>query len=221
MDSILRIRRPEDFDKMPVVQPQRPVPVLDLAALGIISTKVEDGPTKVFVGGLPKEFSEEQVKNLLLRYGKLKSFHLVKDPQGVQSRGFAFCEFADEKGVQNALKFLNGMKVGTRSINVRRTGQHPNMVTQNLMTVEEKKTFESKLDDFIYETGKLVSHVGVIDAASVTEQLEKHNETMKSYIQQQYSYYNISNVVEVKAPTLTKAFVDDHKAYQEIVLEIK
>lgn len=78
MESTLRIRRPEDFDKMPQIRPKKPIPQLNTVALGIISTKVEDSHLKVFIGGLPKEFSEEQIKNLLLRYGQLKSFHLVK-----------------------------------------------------------------------------------------------------------------------------------------------
>ena len=59
MDSTLRIRRPEDYEKMPTIPPKKPVPQIDIISLGIISTKVEDGPTKVFVGGLPKDFSEE------------------------------------------------------------------------------------------------------------------------------------------------------------------
>lgn len=75
----LRIRWTEDYDKLGPVKPRRPVPVLDTAALGIISTKVEDGPLKVFIGGLPKDLSEEQIKNLLLNYGRVKSFHLVKE----------------------------------------------------------------------------------------------------------------------------------------------
>ena len=64
---------------MPTINPKRPVPQIDAVSLGIISTKVEESAFKIFVGGLPKEFSEEQIKNLLLRYGHLKSFHLVKD----------------------------------------------------------------------------------------------------------------------------------------------
>ena len=55
------------------------VPVLDTVAMGIISTQVNDGPGKLFIGGLPKEYTEDQVKNLLQRYGRLKSFHLVKE----------------------------------------------------------------------------------------------------------------------------------------------
>ena len=160
--SILKLRRPEDFEKMPPVAFTRPIPALDLAPLGIISTKVEESATKVFVGGLPKDFSEEQIKNLLLRYGALKSFHMVRDGVGVQSRGFAFCEFSEEKGVQNALKFLNGMRIGgNRSINVRRTGMHSSMVVQSQMSEEEKSAFCDKMEDFIYETGKYVAALGV------------------------------------------------------------
>mmetsp|Transcript_28388 Transcript_28388/g.21191 ORF Transcript_28388/g.21191 Transcript_28388/m.21191 type:complete len:98 (+) Transcript_28388:179-472(+) len=96
------------------------VPLIDTVALGIVSTKVEDGPHKVFIGGLPKEFTEDQIKTMLLRYGPLKSFHLVMDAKEIQSKGFAFCEFADEKGVQNALSYLNGMQIGQRTITVKK-----------------------------------------------------------------------------------------------------
>lgn len=52
----------------------------------------------------------------------------MKDNKGDISRGFAFCEFVDDRGVQNALKFLNGMKIGNRNINVRKTTMNTNIV---------------------------------------------------------------------------------------------
>lgn len=105
----LRIRRPPEFDKNPEIKPRRPVPILDTVALGIISTQVNDGPGKLFIGGLPKEYNEDQVKNLLQRYGRLKSFHLVKETGEANSRGFGFCEYADDACAENALSILNGM----------------------------------------------------------------------------------------------------------------
>lgn len=59
---------------------------------------------------------------MLLKYGKLKSFHLPKENQIDASRGFAFCEFVDEEGLNKAMNFLNGMKIGTRTISIRRSG---------------------------------------------------------------------------------------------------
>jgi splicing factor U2AF subunit len=58
-DAILRIRRPPDYEKFPEVKPKRPIPQIETVKLGIISTKVEESPFKVFIGGLPKEFSED------------------------------------------------------------------------------------------------------------------------------------------------------------------
>jgi len=117
----LRIRRPPEFDKNPEIKPRRPVPTIDTVALGIISTQVNDGPGKLFIGGLPKEYNEDQVKNLLQRYGRLKSFHLVKETGESNSRGFGFCEYVDDACAENALSELNGMPIGTRIINLRRT----------------------------------------------------------------------------------------------------
>jgi len=61
---------------------------------------------------------------MLQNYGTLKSFHLVKETGEQQSRGFAFCEFANDQFTENALNMLNGTKLGTRTLTVRRTGLH-------------------------------------------------------------------------------------------------
>ena len=96
LDVNLRIRRPPEFEKNPEIKPRRPVPTLDTVSLGIISTQVNDGSGKLFIGGLPREYNEDQVKNLLQRHGRLRSFHLVKETGELNSRGFGFCEYVDE-----------------------------------------------------------------------------------------------------------------------------
>ena len=59
LDVNLRIRRPPEFDKNPEIKPKRLVPTLDTVALGIISTQVNDGSGKLFIGGLPREYTED------------------------------------------------------------------------------------------------------------------------------------------------------------------
>lgn len=86
----LKIRRPVDYDKNPVIPPTRPIPELDLSKLGIVSTQVEETELKLFVGGLSASLNEDQIMKILTRYGKLKSFHLVKEADGVRSKGYAF-----------------------------------------------------------------------------------------------------------------------------------
>lgn len=41
--------------------PIEPSPNLNLALLGVVNTLVEDGPNKIFIGGLPTYLNEEQV----------------------------------------------------------------------------------------------------------------------------------------------------------------
>lgn len=42
-----------------------------------------------------------------MKFGDLKSFHLVKDNE-VYSKGYAFCEYHDQKSTNQAVKELNG-----------------------------------------------------------------------------------------------------------------
>jgi splicing factor U2AF subunit len=121
--ATLRIRRPNDY--MPNSLPPNipPPPVFNMAALGIISTTVADGPNKVFIGGLPYHLTEDNVKELLSAFGALKSFHLVKEAGASQSKGYGFCEYVDSKNTQQAVNGLNGMSIGDKTLTVRLNNQ--------------------------------------------------------------------------------------------------
>jgi RNA recognition motif-containing protein len=89
-NHFLKIRRPVDYEKNAKVQPERPIPKLNLARLGIVSSQVEDSDLKLYVGGLSLNMNEEQIKKVLMRYGQLKSFRLVKEKDEIISKGYAF-----------------------------------------------------------------------------------------------------------------------------------
>lgn len=89
-NHFLKIRRPVDYEKNAKVQPERPIPRLNLAKLGIVSSQVEDSELKLYVGGLSLNMNEEQIKKVLMRYGQLKSFRLVKEKDEIISKGYAF-----------------------------------------------------------------------------------------------------------------------------------
>jgi splicing factor U2AF subunit len=84
---------------------------------------VEDSPFKLFIGGLPHEMQEDQVKTMLMRFGQLKSFHLVKERMDKNSKGYAFCEFLSEDATNQCVDGLNNVTMGHRVLNVKRTGQ--------------------------------------------------------------------------------------------------
>jgi splicing factor U2AF subunit len=75
---------------------------------------------KIFIGGLPANLEEGQVKDLLQTFGPLKAFNLVKDIGTGLSKGFAFCEYLDEPVTDRACTGLNGMKLGDKQLLVQR-----------------------------------------------------------------------------------------------------
>ncbi|TNV73086.1 hypothetical protein FGO68_gene4342 [Halteria grandinella] len=227
----LRIRWTDDYEKLGPIRPRRQVPVLDTAALGIISTKVEEGPLKVFIGGLPKELSEEQIKNLLLNYGRLKSFHLVKDNKDLTtSRGFAFCEYTDERGVSHAIKYLNGLKIYGRSINVRRTLGAANIcfLPSSQLSDEQKRVFSDNLTSYISLVSEMIVQGQELNAQQAmisplqygSEELEKHNDQMSTYIRQHFSYNYTSTVIELKVPSLTREMLENDTEYAGVCEEL-
>ena len=97
--SRLRVRRPNNYDSAAaaLLGPTDPDPSVDASRLGAVRTSVADGPDKVFVGGLPCDWDADRVKRLLAPYGRLAAFNLVMDKSTGNSKGYAFCEFADSE----------------------------------------------------------------------------------------------------------------------------
>jgi len=87
---------------------------------GVVSTVVPDSPNKVFLGGLPNYLNEDQVRELLTSFGQLRAFNLVKDSATGLSKGYAFCEYADDDITDQAIEGLNGMTLGDKKILVQR-----------------------------------------------------------------------------------------------------
>jgi len=107
----LVIRRPKDF--VPVVgrEPRSyNIPVMGGTVNSGVSSKVDDGPDKLFVGSLPVNMTAAEVQALLSTFGELKAFNLVMTPQ-LQSRGFAFFRYRDPSRTLVAQRGLNGLEV--------------------------------------------------------------------------------------------------------------
>jgi len=111
----LKIRRPHDYQPMPgMAESAIAVPA------GVISTVVPDSPHKIFIGGLPNYLNEDQVKELLMSFGQLRAFNLVKDSATGLSKGYAFAEYIDISMTDQAIAGLNGMQLGDKKLIVQR-----------------------------------------------------------------------------------------------------
>lgn len=60
------------------------------------------------------------MKELLLSFGQLKAFNLVKDAATGLSKGYAFAEYVDYNITDQAIAGLNGMQLGDKKLIVQR-----------------------------------------------------------------------------------------------------
>ncbi|KAG6420637.1 hypothetical protein SASPL_117172 [Salvia splendens] len=120
----VRVRRPTDYNPSLAAPlgPSQPGPYLNLAAAGLTPGMhgESDGADRIFIGGVPYYFSEAQMKELLESFGPLRGFDLVKDRDTGNSKGYGFCFYQDPSVTDVACAALNGLKVGDKTLTVRR-----------------------------------------------------------------------------------------------------
>ncbi|KAK9829508.1 hypothetical protein WJX72_006260 [[Myrmecia] bisecta] len=121
-ESFLKVRRPSNYDVNVAMMlgPTDPDPGLDLSSLEIVKTVVHDSPHKLFIGGLPCDWTEDQVKELLSLHGDLKAFNLVMDKNTGNSKGYAFCEYQDVSRTDAVIMEMNSKQVGNKFLTVKR-----------------------------------------------------------------------------------------------------
>ncbi|KAI9590102.1 splicing factor U2AF 50 kDa subunit [Glossina fuscipes] len=130
----LKIRRPHDYQPMPGMT-DTPTVKPAVITTGAISTVVPDSPHKIFIGGLPNYLNDDQVKELLLSFGQLRAFNLVKDTATGLSKGYAFCEYVDLTITDQAIAGLNGMQLGDKKLIVQRASVGAKNAQNNTGTV--------------------------------------------------------------------------------------
>ena len=62
--------------------------------------------------------TEEELREMFQKHGTLESVNVITDRETGRSRGFAFVEFAEENGAQEAQQALDGTEFGGRSMRV-------------------------------------------------------------------------------------------------------
>ncbi len=71
----------------------------------------------LYVGNLPYSTSEEELKEVFLKYGEVSSAKIITDRETGRSRGFGFVEI-EEEAAQKAIDALDGKEFGGRSLRV-------------------------------------------------------------------------------------------------------
>jgi RNA recognition motif-containing protein len=72
---------------------------------------------KLYVGNLPFNTTEDELRELFGQHGNVQSVRVVTDRETGRSRGFAFVEM-DADAADNAIRALNGTQLGGRALRV-------------------------------------------------------------------------------------------------------
>ena len=100
--TILRIKRPNDFKPELVPPTMQPLSYFNYGALDIVGSVAPSGgggdggsmgapsADRIFCGGLPYHLTDDQVKELLGAFGAIRTFNLVRDPGSVTSKVLLF-----------------------------------------------------------------------------------------------------------------------------------
>ncbi|XP_042417258.1 splicing factor U2af large subunit B-like isoform X1 [Zingiber officinale] len=176
----VKVRRPSDYNPSlaAALGPSQPNPNLNLAAVGLSpgSAAGLEGPDRVFVGGLPYYFTEVQVRELLESFGPLRGFDLVKDRETGNSKGYAFCVYQDLSVTDIACAALNGIKMGDKTLTVRRANQgttQPRPEHENILLQAQQQVALQKL---VYQAGSLPTKVVCLTQVVTPDELRDDEE---------------------------------------------
>ncbi len=81
--------------------------------------------TKLFVGNLSFETTENDLQDAFAAHGTVTEANLMTDRASGRSRGFAFVTMSTPEEAQKAIDALNGSVLGSRSITVNEARPRP------------------------------------------------------------------------------------------------
>lgn len=73
---------------------------------------------KLYVGGLPYQVTEDQLRELFSTHGVVESAKVITDRMTGRSKGFGFVEMSSQSEAQAAIDKLNGTQLEGRTITV-------------------------------------------------------------------------------------------------------
>ncbi|GAY42740.1 hypothetical protein CUMW_069220 [Citrus unshiu] len=198
----VKVRRPSDYNPSlaATLGPSQPNPNLNLAAVGLTpgSAGGLEGPDRIFVGGLPYYFTEAQIRELLESFGPLRGFDLVKDRETGNSKGYAFCVYQDLSVTDIACAALNGIKMGDKTLTVRRANQGANQPKPEQESVLLHAQQQIALQRLMLQPGSVPSKVVCLTQVVSADELkddEEYEEILEDMRQEGGKFGTLVNVI--------------------------
>ncbi len=74
--------------------------------------------SKLYVGNLSYNVTEQQLRDLFSQAGTIKDVALITDRDTMRSKGFGFVEMTTQAEAQKAIELLNGKELDGRALTV-------------------------------------------------------------------------------------------------------
>ncbi|XP_049530270.1 nucleolysin TIAR [Anopheles darlingi] len=94
----------------------------------------------IFVGDLSPEIETETLREAFAPFGEISNCRIVRDPQTLKSRGYAFVSFVKKAEAENAIQMMNGQWLGSRSIRTNWSTRKPPAPRDNSKGIKSGKT---------------------------------------------------------------------------------
>lgn len=79
----------------------------------------------IFVGDLSPEIETQTLRDAFAPFGDISNCRIVRDPQTLKSKGYAFVSFVKKAEAENAILNMNGQWLGNRSIRTNWSTRKP------------------------------------------------------------------------------------------------
>ncbi|XP_021775299.1 splicing factor U2af large subunit B-like isoform X4 [Chenopodium quinoa] len=200
----VKVRRPSDYNPSlaATLGPSQPNPNLNLAAVGLTpgSAGGLEGPDRIFVGGLPYYLTESQIRELLESFGPLRGFDLVKDRETGNSKGYAFCVYNDPSVTDVACAALNGIKMGDKTLTVRRANQGAVQPKPEQEIVLQHAQQQILLQKLMFQPGPLPTKVVCLTEVVTADDLKDDDEYQDIMVDMKEEGEKFGSLVRVDIP---------------------
>jgi len=79
----------------------------------------------IFVGDLSPEIETETLREAFAPFGEISNCRIVRDPQTLKSKGYAFVSFVKKADAESAIQAMNGQWLGSRAIRTNWSTRKP------------------------------------------------------------------------------------------------
>ena len=77
------------------------------------------GSKTVFIGNIPYDSTEQQLRDILSSVGPLVSLRVVHDTKTGKPKGYGFAEYSDAHTAQSAIRNLNNADLSQEASNIQ------------------------------------------------------------------------------------------------------